>query len=653
MQAHIPAASMRPMKAVVFATAGHIDHGKTSLVHALTGVWCDRLKEEQERGITLVLGFAPLLDPEGQVEVSFVDVPGHERLVHTMVAGAGGVDRALLVVAANEGIMPQTREHLAILELLGIRGGVVALTKADLVTPSELEARKAELAAFLGHGPLAAAPIVPCSSTTGEGVQELKEAILREARSVQREAEPHRPFRLAADRVFSLPGAGTVVTGTARWGQVKVGEEVWVFPPGRTLRVRSLQVHGQEREKASAGERVALALVGVKAEEIPRGAQVVSSGPWEPTARVAAELTLLPEAPALAEGQKLWLHLLATRTVATVERLSSGGSGKPVRALLRLASPILAFPGDRVILRRMTPATTVGGGVVLDTTLPRLSRRGLPILAELPPPAQRAALVLALVERAGRTGVSLSQLAAHMGFFPEGMQGPLGQLEAQGHVVLLPGKDVLVVSIRAVAEVLAEAKSILKQKGELGLPASELLQALGLGEGKALRAFYLETLVAQGFAREQGGRLFAAELQPLTSPLAVKLEELYRQAGFAAPSPKEAAAQLAAPPKAVEGLVKLLVDQGRLVRVGGKWILHRQALDGIVASLRSWGVERFDVGQFKDRFGLTRKLAIPILEWLDSQRVTRREGDSRRILRDGLAGSGGGPTAGHQAPNGR
>lgn len=638
------------MKAVVFATAGHIDHGKTSLVHALTGVWCDRLKEEQERGITLVLGFAPLLDPEGEVEVSFVDVPGHERLVHTMVAGAGGVDRALLVVAANEGIMPQTREHVAILQLLGIQGGVVALTKADLVTPSELEARKAELEAFLRHGPLAAAPIIPCSSASGEGVQELKEAILREARSVQREAEPHRPFRLAVDRVFSLPGAGTVVTGTARWGKVRVGEEVWVFPPGRTLRVRSLQVHGQERQQATAGERVALALVGAKAEEIPRGAQVVRSGPWEPTARLALEVTLLPEAPALAEGQKLWFHLLATRTVATVERLSpQASSGKAVRALLRLASPILAFPGDRVILRRMTPAATVGGGVVLDTSLPRLSRRQLPMLAELPAPSQRLALVLALVERAGRAGVSLAPLAARLGFLPQGMQGPLGQLEAQGHVVLLPGKDVLVVSKRAVAEVLAEAKSTLKQRGELGLPASELAQALGLGESKALRAFYLEALVAQGLAQEQGGRFFAAELQPLTSPLAVKVEELYRQAGFAAPSPQEAASQLSAPPKAVEGLVKLLVDQGRLVRVGGKWILHRQVLDEIVTSLRSWGVERFDVGQFKDRFGLTRKLAIPILEWLDSQRVTRREGESRRILRESHAAPGAGPATAHQS----
>lgn len=627
------AASMQAVKAVVFATAGHIDHGKTSLVHALTGVWCDRLKEEQERGITLVLGFAPLLDPEGEVEVSFVDVPGHERLVHTMVAGAGGVDRALLVVAANEGIMPQTREHVAILRLLGIAGGVVALTKADLASSSQVAERQRELAAFLANGPLASAPIIPCSSTTGEGIQELKAAILQEARRVHREAEPHRPFRLAVDRVFSLPGAGTVVTGTARWGEVRVGEEVWVFPPGRNVRVRSLQVHGQERQRAVAGERVALALAGVKVEEIPRGAQVVYLGPWEPTVRLALEVTLLAEVPALAEEQKLWLHLLASRTVATVERvIPPQAPGQPTRALLRLARPILAFPQDRVVLRRTTPAATVGGGVVLDTTLPRLSRRQLGILEKLPPPSHRRELLLAMVERSGKTGMSLSQLAARLGLLPEGAHGPLGELEALGHITLLAGRDPLALPRQAIDTALEEAAAVLKEKGEMGLTALELMQALGLGEARALRGFYLQKLLAAGVAREESGRYFAANLKPLTSPLAEKLEALYRHARLAAPSPEEAAAHLGAPPKTVEGLIKLLVNQGRLVRVGGKWILHRQVLDEIVASLRSWGVERFDVGQFKDRFGLTRKLAIPILEWLDSQRVTRREGDVRRIL---------------------
>lgn len=628
-----PAVSMRSVKAVVFATAGHIDHGKTSLVHALTGVWCDRLKEEQERGITLVLGFAPLLDPEGDVEVSFVDVPGHERLVHTMVAGAGGVDRALLVVAANEGIMPQTREHVAILKLLGIEGGVVALTKADLVARSQLEERQRELATFLANGPLASAPIIPCSSITGEGIQELKAAILHQARRVYRQGEPHRPFRLAVDRVFSLPGAGTVVTGTARWGEVQVGEDVWVFPPGRGVRVRSLQVHSQERQHATAGERVALALAGIKVDEIPRGAQVVTLGPWEPTVRLALEVTLLAEAPALVEGQRLWLHLLASRTVATVERVSSPrAGGKPTRALVRLAKPILAFPEDRVILRRMTPAATVGGGVVLDTSLPRLSRRQLGILEKLPVPSHRRELLLAMVERTGRCGMSRSQLAARLGFFPEGVHQTLGELEAFGHITLLPGRDPWALPCQALGEVVAEAAKLLKEKGELGLSAGELMQALHLGKPKSLRGFYLQKLLAQGVAREENGRFFAANLKPLTSPLAEKVEAMYRQARLSAPSPEEAAAQLSAPPKAVEGLIKLLVREGRLVRVGGKWILHRHVLDEIVTSLRRWGVERFDVAQFKDRFGLTRKLAIPILEWLDSQRVTRREGNFRRLL---------------------
>ncbi|MDW7967191.1 MAG: selenocysteine-specific translation elongation factor [Thermoanaerobaculum sp.] len=621
------------MRAVVFATAGHIDHGKTTLVHALTGVWCDRLKEEQERGITLVLGFAPLADPLGEVEVSFVDVPGHERLVHTMVAGAGAVDQALLVVAANEGVMPQTREHLAILQLLGIRGGVVALSKADTVSPAELAVRNEEVRRTLAGGPLAEAPIIACSAMTGQGMPELKEAILTAARAVQRRAEPFRPFRLAADRVFSLPGAGTVVTGTARWGEVQVGTEVWVYPPGQTSRVRSIHVHGQPRQRAFAGERVALALAGLKVEEIPRGAQILNPGPWQPTARVVVNLQLLPEAPLLAEGDSLWLHLLASRTLARVERCLPHPAlpGTSAKVILRLAKPLVVFPLDRVVVRRASPPTTLGGGEVLDPAPPRIPRKKLEALQKLPHPRE-ALFLLHQITQAGREGLPLSRLAGLVGVFPEGLAAELGKLEAAGELAVVGGKEPLLLAEAVVHEVLQHAQAILKERADLGLPGGELASALQLPEGKALRSFYWQRLTAAGIAREQGGRFFAADLQPLTNPLAVQLEQLYRQAGFAAPSPQEAAAQLRAHPKTVEGTLQLLISQGRLVRVGGKWILHRQLLEEITASLHRWGVERFDVGQFKERFGLTRKLAIPILEWLDSQRVTRREGDWRRIV---------------------
>lgn len=622
------------MRAVVFATAGHIDHGKTSLVAALTGVWCDRLKEEKERGITLVLGFAPLPDPQGEVEVSFVDVPGHERLVHTMLAGVGGVDKALLVVAADEGIMPQTREHVAILRLLGVRGGVVALTKTDKVSPAQLAMRQKELRSFLADGPLAGCPVLPCSAVTGEGIPQLREAILREARQHGRQQEPHRPFRLAADRVFTLPGVGTVVTGTARWGRIKAGEEVWVFPPGKHFRIRSLQVHSQGREEAFAGERVALALAGAKVEEIPRGAQVLTPGPWEPSHRLLAEVTLLEEGPGLEEGKLLWLFLLAARVACRVERLfpNPAPGGSQARALLRLAQPLFLAPGDVVVLRQPSPPLTLGGGPVLSAHPPRLSRKGASQLASFPRPWENLkVLLLRWITEGGPNGIAYSKLAGRLGVLPEGLQAPLGSLQASGAVVLVGQRDPRVLTSQAVEATGERALELLRQAGLQGLASAQLFQQLGVEESPALRAHYLQQWKLSGRVKEEGGHLLAAEGQGLPDPLALTLEELYLRSGFAAPSPQEAAQLVQAHPKRTQEALALLLRRGSLVRLGGKWLVHRQALDGLVASLRQWGKESFGIGEFKERFGLTRKLAIPILEWLDSQRITRREGDRRRL----------------------
>jgi len=635
------------MRAVVFATAGHIDHGKTSLVAALTGVWCDRLKEEQERGITLTLGFAPLPDPQSEVEVAFVDVPGHERLIHTMLAGAGGVDRALLVVAANEGVMPQTREHVAILELLGVQGGVVALTKADTVSPEELEARRKELAAFLAGGPLDGAPVVACSAKTLEGIEALRETILQVARKVQRRPDPFRPFRLAADRVFTLPGAGTVVTGTARWGTVAMGQEVWVFPPGKRFRVKTLQVHGQPRQEAFAGERVALALAGAKVEEIPRGAQLLTPGPWEPRSRCVAELTLLPEARVLQEGAVLWFFLLAGRTLCRLERLYPNPAQPETnaRAILRFAKPLFLAPQDRFVLRQPSPPRTVGGGVVLDVEPPRLRRSQAATLATLLPPWVSLGQTLERwVEEGGFGGVPMAALASRLALLPEGLQAPLGELVGAKRVVLVGEREVWVMSRAAVETALEKAKGLLAEAGALGVSSQELLAQLGVGEVPAVRSFYLRELKLRGIAREEGGKLLAAKGAPLP-PLAVALEELYQKAGLEAPSPHEAAAKLSAPLKQVEAMVAVLLRQGRLVRLAGKWLLHRSVVDAIVAGLASWGKATFQVGEFKERFGLTRKLAIPLLEWLDSQRITRREGDRRRILASGAGKSSSGSPA--------
>lgn len=630
------------MRPVVFGTAGHIDHGKTSLVRALTGVDCDRLPEEKRRGITLVLGFAAMADPAGEVEVSFIDVPGHERLVHTMIAGVGGVDRALLVVAADEGVMPQTREHLDVLGLLAVPGGVVALNKADLLDDDLLELQQEELREALAGSVLAGAPIVPCSAQTGAGIPELREALLACARGVVRERLPHRPFRLAVDRTFTVAGTGTVVTGTARWGMVAVGDEVRLLPSGRVARVRSVQVHGHSREAARAGERVALGLAGLSLAEAPRGEQVLGGGDWKPTRRLAVQIELLPGVPPLDEGSVVSLHLLAARVLARVERLdpgplSGGGAG---RAVLRLARPIFAAPGDRVVLRRPSPAATVGGGLVLDPEPPRLRRREAAVLGELPRPwVDLPAVLERWIRDAGVAGAAPGDLASRLGVMPAGVEASLGQLLVAGRIAASRSTPPLLVH-RSVLEALArQARQTISEAGPAGLPVAELLSRLASAAPEPLRGLYLGELRRAGVLREVSGRAFAADAAPLEDGLAARVEEVYRKSGIEAPSPGEVAVLLGAKEKAVEGLVRFLVDQKRLARVGGKWVLHRRHLDAMVASMREWEVEVFDVGQFKDRFALTRKLAIPILEWLDSERVTRREGDRRRIVRP-RAGTG-------------
>ncbi len=623
------------MRAVVFGTAGHIDHGKTSLVKALTGVDCDRLPEEKRRGITLVLGFAPFPDPEGELEISFIDVPGHERLVHTMIAGAAGIDRALLVVAADEGVMPQTREHLEILEVLGVRDGVVALAKADLVAPELLESARERVAAALVGGPLAEAPVVACSAATGAGLEAVRQAILASARSVVRADEPHRPFRLAVDRVFTLPGAGTVVTGTAHWGWVEEGDELVSLPGGLAVRVRGVQVHGERRAGAGAGERVALRLAGATVAQLPRGEQLLSSGSWRATRRVALELRLV-EGVALEEGDRVWLHLLAARVLARVERVWRGANdpGAGVRAILHLARAVFAAPGDRVVLRRVSPASTLGGGEVLDGQPPRLRRRDAAALAGLPRPwRDLPATLLAWVGQAGPGGETVDALAARLGTRAPVLEPALGRLVSDGSLVVARARPPLLVQRADVAALEERARKLLASAGSVGIPLAEFAARVLPRNASALRDFFLDELRRSGVLRETGGRALAAGAAPLEDALTARVAELYRRAGFASPSPPEAAVALAADPRVVQGIVRFLIDQGRLARIGGKWVLHRHLLDEVVSSLHAWGVESFDVGAFKERFGLTRKLAIPVLEWLDSERVTRREGDRRRMVR--------------------
>lgn len=635
------------MNHVVFGTAGHIDHGKTTLVKALTGTDCDRLPEEQERGITIDLGFAQV-EAEG-TRIHFVDVPGHERLVHTMIAGASGIDLALLVVAADEGIMPQTREHLEVIRLMGVRGGAVALTKIDTVDRELVELAAEEIRDYLSGTAFAEAPVVPVSAVSGEGVDELRSVLLAQVASARPRELDDRPFRMAVDRVFSLTGAGTVVTGTSLWGRLAVGSEVMTLPGGGRARVRRLHVHGSERDAVEAGERVAMNLVGLGREELSRGLQVMAVGDWRPTTLITLRLEMLASAPSpLQEGAELEVHALAARVAARVDRLSRDplSPGESAVAQLKLGEAMQLFPGDRVVLRRPAPVNTFAGGVVLDGQQRRWRRRESAGLEKLPSPKRDAwpDLLRRWIDQTGLAGATQHDLAIRLGVLDPAIEAPLGRLLEKKKVVALPSRPPTLIAAgwldrleeRATAELERRFRGV---EVSAGVPTRDFSAALLPRSAHDLTGVYLEELRQRGVLEIAHGRVVPPgsdrHMSAVGEELARRVEVLYREAGFDAPAPAAAAAQLDARPATVDGICAFLVQRGRLVRLEGKYLIHRAVLDEVAAAVRSWSCDDFSVGEFKQRVGLTRKLAIPILEWLDSERVTVRVGNRRKLLKRG------------------
>jgi len=635
------------MQHVVWGTAGHIDHGKTTLVKALTGTDCDRLPEERERGITIELGFAQLTDDD--IRLHFVDVPGHERLVHTMIAGAAGIDLALLVIAADEGVMPQTREHLEVLRLMGVQGGAVAMSKIDLVDPELVDLVIEEIRELLEPTAFADAPIVGVSAQSGAGLDELRRVLVEQARTVRPHQIEGRPFRQPIDRVFSLTGAGTVITGTSLWGALEVGGEVSIQPGGVTARVRRLHVHGEERGQVEAGERVAINLAGIAKGSLERGQQILSPGPWVETQLVTMLLELLATAPGpLDEGDEVEVHALASRVSGRVDRLARRPlePGNRAAAQLLLRQPMLLFPGDRVVLRRPSPVNTFAGGQVLDAHLRRWRRRDSAALDELPG-VQRSEwpkLLLSWIDAAGLVGLPLPAIAGRLGVLEDAVEAPLGKLLAEGSIRGLPSQPPHFVTTARLEGLTKDAAAALKQRlaGEevsAGIPARDFVGRLLPRRALVLADIYLEELRGRGAIELTEGRVVPpgadSHMTAAGEELSRRVEALYRETGFDAPSPQEAAERLQARPASVEGTCKYLLQRRRLVRLEGKYLIHRAVLDNVARGVREWGVDDFAVGDFKDRFGLTRKLAIPTLEWLDSERVTVRQGNRRKVLRRG------------------
>ncbi|MFL6200355.1 MAG: selenocysteine-specific translation elongation factor [Thermoanaerobaculia bacterium] len=633
------------MRRAIVGTAGHIDHGKTSLVLALTGIDCDRWAEEKSRGITIDLGFAHL--EEGDLQVGFIDVPGHERFLHNALAGLGGIRVMLLVVAADEGVKPQTREHLAVCSLLGIPAGLVALTKVDLVSPDLLELAQLEVEELLAGTPFAGSAVLPVSSTTGEGTPELKAALVELAARHATEADPERPARLPLDRAFHLKGLGVVVTGTLASGEVRPGDTLEVLPRGQKARVRSVQVHGRPREAAEAGERTSLQVTGVALEELARGMQLGAPEAFAATTSLLGRFTLLPDAPGPIRGfLSVRVHLYASEVLGRMRSLSPGGlaPGETGPVEIRLQAPVSATRGDRFIVRRPSPAATLGGGEILD---PQWRRHRGTILGQALTALQgdlRSALAFWALE-AGERGVEAAVLAQRLGVPHARVETELRKLASAQKLIAVPGEGRWIAP-SAVQRVTERARRVLKeyfQKDRLAeaMPKAEAVRRILRGRAADLAPVYFGWLEAQKVLTLQGDQVAlpgrSAQLTGEESKLSTAVVEKYDQGGLTPPSPGEVARALNAKPQILDGVIRHLVTRGQLIRLPDGLILAASAIAGLKRDLLATSWDRFSVADFKDRFGLSRKWAIPLLEHLDSTGATRRLGDERMVIRPGAS----------------
>jgi selenocysteine-specific elongation factor len=628
------------MRSLIVGTAGHIDHGKSALVRALTGTDPDRLKEEKERGITIDLGFAHLDLGDGLV-ASFIDVPGHERFVRNMLAGAHGIDAVVLVVAADESVMPQTREHFHICRLLGIPRGLVALTKcdaadADVQALAEMEVRELLAGSFLER-----APVVRVSARTGQGLDELKDALRALARDT-----PPRPggglLRLPVDRAFTLRGFGTVVTGTMVTGDLGLGEEVEVLPSGRRARVRGLQVHGVAAERVAAGHRTAVNLSGVEVQEIARGDVLARPGTLRPTSIVEAELTLLPGERPLKDQARVRVHLASAEVLARVRTLAGRTvvAGPPAPVQLRLESPAVAGRGDRLVVRSYSPAVTIGGAVVLDPLAAKRRRGSAPRPSAGTSSGQDAiGAAIAFVSEAGAAGVDAATLAARVtlplvSLLPALQQRP--EVSAFGRdPVWLVSADAL----RALGEA-ARARLAEFHAGrplQSAMPREELRRRVFARAPQGVFEAVIDTLARDGQARVTADGValagHAVSFTPDESRVREALLAAALAAGLEGVDLAHPPASLRADPRLVDRVARALIAEGALRRVGDA-LADAARLDVLKDEVRRrWPPgTRLDVGAFKEVTGLTRKFVIPLLEYLDRERVTRRSGPDRVVL---------------------
>jgi len=631
---------------VIMGTAGHVDHGKTSLIKALTGIDCDRLVEEQKRGITIELGFA-YLDIDPHTRIGIVDVPGHERFVKNMVAGAAGIDFVLLVVAADEGVMPQTREHVEICTLLGIRTGIVALTKVDAVEPEWLELVQDEVRGYLAGTFLADAPMIPVSAHSGQGLDALRAAIAQVAAGFG----PYRRsdlFRLPVDRVFTMKGHGTVVTGTSISGAVHVGEEVRIYPGTHMAKVRAIQVHGRPADVALAGERTAINLQGVEVADLARGDVLAAPDSLFPAAVWDVELSCLPSAPrGIRHRTEVHLHHGAREVLARVHLLDRDRllPGERAMVQMHLPEPLPAVFGDRCIVRSFSPLRTIAGGRIVNPLGRRLRRKPEAVAAlEALAQAEGETLILAQLELAAAAGRSFAELRVLTDVETKALERALQLLASRQQAFLFDRDERRWVGGTVVARLEAECLAVVaalhaKEPLRATISRAELVSSWGRELSPRLAHFVIERLVRSGAlaAEGDGVRLFSHQvaLGEDQSELKERLVRLFAETALMPPSLK-ALGEHGIDPKAAAPMVRMLLEEGVLIKVSEDLVFHAPAVAALVERVQAYLTEHADMGpaEFRELAGgITRKYSIPLLEYLDKTKVTLRVGDRRQLRR--------------------
>ena len=577
------------MPHLVIGTAGHIDHGKTSLVQALTGIDADRLLEEKQRGITIDIGFAHT-EPSPGLTLSFVDLPGHERFIKNMLAGVSGIDALLFVVASDESIKPQTREHFEICRLLGVTCGVIALTKSDLADSETLELVQLEVAELVANSFLSSAPVVPVSSLTGAGLPDLREQLTQIAlQTTSRNSAGY--FRLPVDRAFTMKGFGTVVTGTLVSGSLETEAEVELYPAGQRLRVRGLQVHGRSVTRAVAGQRTAINLAGIEPGQVHRGMVLSEPGRFRPATRLDCSYELVAGSRPLKQRARVHFHSGAAEVQAEVRSLPAENR---VRIVLR--RPMLILPGDRFILRAGTPLTTVAGGTVLAIDVPR-----------------RRNPVQTLAEAVAATGLSEAVLRK----VPPSIQLIEPDLLVDREWLNLQGKT-LEAAVAAFHRQEPLRPGVPRQSFHIPKPILDHLLA------------NTSTLVAEGDLIRQ--RTHKIVMQQDDSQARADIEKAFSSAGLSVPAVGEVLAASGVPLERAKAILQILIRERVLVRVGAELVFHAQDIAAVKALLATHKGKTITVANFKEWTNISRKYAIPLLEFLDRERITRRAGNDRIVL---------------------